>query len=258
MAGSSSKLVSCVMATRDRRRFIPQALRCFSRQTHENSELIVVDDGRESVADLCVGLPRVRHIQLYRPVPTGTKLNIGIQRARGDILQKLDDDDYYHPDFLKLAIARLPSRTCARTLVAWDCFLVLFAGESHVRHSGHGWQVGGTFCFYRKLWQRKPFRDVAKDEDFWFLNDHLPRVRPVCAAEQYIVVRHGRNTWNSLTDQNVDSYFRALPPYRKPLAALVLPEDLVFYRSLAFPTPSRPQPDRPQQGRVAGSVIIGS
>ena len=246
------------MATRDRRRFILQALRCFSRQTHENSELIIVDDGRESVADLCQGLPRVRHIQLYRPVPTGTKLNIGIQRARGDILQKLDDDDYYHPDFLKLAIARLPPRASARALVAWDCFLVLFAGESHVRHSGHGWQVGGTFCFYRKLWQRKPFRDVAKDEDFWFLNDHLPRVRPVCATEHYIVVRHGRNTWHQLTDQDVDSYFRALPPYRKPLAALVPPEDLAFYRSLAYPIPGRSHLGRQQQGRVAGGVIIGN
>jgi glycosyltransferase involved in cell wall biosynthesis len=220
------------MATRDRRDFIPEALRCFSRQTYPESELVIVDDGREPVADLCEGIPRVRYVRLYRPSTTGTKLNIGIERARGEILQKLDDDDYYHPDFLKLAVSRLPSRTSARTLVAWDCFLILTAGETLLRHSGHGWDAGGTFCFYRKLWEHKPFRDVAKNEDYWFVNDNRPRIRRVCAAEYYIVVRHGRNTWQLRYSECVDSYFQSLPPYPKPLDALVPPEDFAFYRSL--------------------------
>ena len=235
-----SRLVSCVMATRDRRQFIPQALRCFLRQTYKNSELIIVDDGKESVADLCQGLPHVRHIQLYRSATTGTKLNIGIQRAHGEVIQKLDDDDYYHPDFLKLAVARLPLRTSVRTLVAWDCFLILIAGEPRLRHSGHGWEAGGTFCFYRQLWQRKPFRDVAKNEDYWFVYDHRPRIRRVCASEHYIVVRHGRNTWRSYSRQSVDACFRALPRYRKPLEELVSAEDLAFYRSLDYLSPDTP------------------
>jgi glycosyltransferase involved in cell wall biosynthesis len=176
MASTSCHLVSCVMATRDRREFIPEALRCFSRQTYPQSELVIVDDGRDSVGDLCQGVPRVRYIRLYRPATTGAKLNIGIERARGEILQKLDDDDYYHRDFLKLAVARLPSRTSARTLVAWDCFLILMAGETRLRHSGHGWESGGTFCFYRKLWEHRAFRDVAKNEDYWFVYDHRPRI----------------------------------------------------------------------------------
>lgn len=232
MSRSSSRLVSCIMATRDRREFIPEALRCFSRQTYQESELIVIDDGKNSVGDLCHGIPRVTHIQLYKPATTGTKLNIGIQRARGDILQKIDDDDYYHPDFLKLAMERLPSRPSVRTLVAWDCFLVLLAGEMQLRHSGHGWEAGGTFCFHRKLWELKPFRDVAKNEDYWFVNDHRPCIRRVCAAEYYMLVRHGRNTWQLMSGKSVDSCFQSLPPYWKGLEMVVPPEDLMFYRSL--------------------------
>jgi glycosyltransferase involved in cell wall biosynthesis len=138
-------------------RFIPQALRCFQRQSYQNAELILVDDGEQSVANLCSGLPRVHHIRLNRPVPTGTKLNIGIERAHGDILQKLDDDDYYHPDFLKTAVSGLPTVVSEKVMVAWDCFLVLLAGDHHLRHSGHGWswKAGGSFCFYRKLWERR-------------------------------------------------------------------------------------------------------
>jgi glycosyltransferase involved in cell wall biosynthesis len=254
MDNLSSRLVSCVMATRDRRHFIPQALRCFLRQTYENTELIIIDDGKESVADLCRGLPRVRHIQLYRPSTTGTKLNIGIQRARGEIIQKLDDDDYYHPDFLKLAVARLPSRTSVRTLVAWDCFLILIAGEPHLRYSGHGWEPGGTFCFYRKLWQRCPFRDIAAYEDYWFVNDHRPRIRRVCATEHYIVVRHNRNTWQFRYGERVNSYFRSRPRYQKPLEALVPAEDLAFYRSLTDTSPDNPlrPASRVAQGHTTG------
>ncbi|HEY7307528.1 MAG TPA: glycosyltransferase family 2 protein [Bryobacteraceae bacterium] len=232
MADPAARLVSCIMATRDRRLFIPQALRCFSRQTYSESELIIVDDGREPVADLCDGIPRVRYIRLHKPATTGTKLNIGIERAQGEIVQKLDDDDYYHPNFLKLAVARLPSHASARTLVAWDCFLILVAGETRLRHSGHGWDAGGTFCFYRRLWEHKPFRDVAKNEDYWFVNDHRPRIRRVCAAEHYILVRHGRNTWQLISGERVDSYFQSLPLYPRALDALVPPEDLAFYRSL--------------------------
>lgn len=220
------------MATRDRRDFIPEALRCFSRQIYSESELLIVDDGRDSVADLCEGIPRVRYIRLYRPAATGTKLNIGIERARGEVLQKLDDDDYYHPDFLNLAVSRLPSQSSGRTMVAWDCFLILVAGETRLRHSGYGWEAGGTFCFYRELWERRPFRDVAKDEDYWFMFDHRPEIRRVYATEYYILVRHGRNTSKFCAGQNAESYFQSLPVFPKPLELLVPPEDLAFYRSL--------------------------
>lgn len=228
------ELVSCVVATRDRPRFFRQLVRCFLRQTYRHSELIVVDDGERPVAQLRSRSPRVRYVRLSRLTPTGTKLNIGIKQARGTVIQKLDDDDYYHPDFLKLAVSRLPDKNRAHCMVGWDCFLVLLAGEARVRHSGHGWVAGGTFCFSRKLWERAKFRDVTVDEDDWFLRDLQPEVVPVCAPEHYILVRHGNNTWKRMRNrQRVDDFFRGLPEYGKPLEDLVDPDAQAFYRSLA-------------------------
>jgi glycosyltransferase involved in cell wall biosynthesis len=228
-----TELVSCIMATKNRRRFIPQALRCFLRQSYQNSELVIVDDGEDSVADLCCGIPRVRYVRITCPLYTGTKLNIGIEVARGDILQKLDDDDYYSPDFLNLAVSRLLAGTGKRLLVAWDCFLVLFSGDPRLRHSGHGWQVGGTLCFQRKLWEQTPFRDLPKSIDHCFVVDHQPTFLPVCAAEHYLVVRHGRNTWNKMRGgETADSYLGRRTLYSSPLEAVVHPEDLPFYKSL--------------------------
>ena len=229
------ELVSCIMATRDRPRFFRQALRYFLRQTYKRTELVVVDDGERSVEKLCSGAPRVRYIRLTRPTLTGTKLNIGIELARGAILQRLDDDDYYHPDFVKAAVAHLLAKGRERYVAAWDCFLVLLAGEKQVRYTGHGWRAGGTLCFSRELWERAPFRDIPTGMDSWFLQDHRHRVAPVEAQELYVLVRHGRNTWRAMHDgKAADDYFRRLPVYRKPLAALVDRRDCGFYERLAY------------------------
>src|ERR1051326_3156683 len=121
--------VSCVLVTKDRPAFFRQAVRRFFAQDYPNKELVVVDDGVEPVERLCAGVPDVTYIRLDARTPTGTKLNLGVEAARGDILQKLDDDDYYAPRFLSSAVARLRTARDRKPLVVWCCFVVLIAGE---------------------------------------------------------------------------------------------------------------------------------
>ena len=49
--------VSVVTPTYNRRKFIPTLLKCFEDQTYPEThrELIILDDGTDKVADLCVG-----------------------------------------------------------------------------------------------------------------------------------------------------------------------------------------------------------
>ncbi len=220
------------MATRDRSTFLRQALRCFTRQSYPNKELIVVDDSRRSNAPLFRTQPDVRYLRLAKPTRTGTKLNIGIEAARGEILQKLDDDDFYHPEFLATSVAHLPAARLDSTLVTRCCFLILLRHDPVIRHSQHGWSPGGTFCFHRALWQKIPFRAVRQSEDSLFLRDHAPSVVRICSAEQYMVVRHGDNTWTRVTSGDTDDYFRALPGCGKKLDEVVPAGDLRFYRWL--------------------------
>ena len=221
------------MATRNRRRFLPQALRCFQRQNYPNKELLVVDDSRRPCPELCLHVPGVRYIRLTRPTPTGTKLNLAIEAARGDIVQKLDDDDFYRADFLATSVHHVPKRGLRTTIVTRCCFLILLRGDPAVRHSGHGWTPGGAFCFHRSLWQRQPFREVARSEDSWLLHDTEARVIRICDAEQYIVVRHGRNTWKAMsTGETADEYLGHRRPYGKTLRELTPQADVRFYRDL--------------------------
>ena len=223
------------MPTCGRPGFVAQALRCFLRRTYRNAELIVVDDGRRPVRALCQNTPGVRYIRLPYCASTGEKLNIGIEAARGEIIHKIDDDDYYAPSFLATSGAHLP-RSGSRTVVARCCYLILSRGSSVVRFSGCGWTAGGTLCFRRDLWRRRPFRDEYRSVDSLFLRDHHPRMVRICAPEEYMMVRHGRNTWQAVRAygerQPVDEFFAARPEYGKPLSRLVPRIDLGFYRSL--------------------------
>lgn len=216
------ELVSCILPTGNRNRFFAQALRCFTAQTYPHRELIVIDDGEVPVRRLCQGIPNVRYIRLDRHTLLGTKLNIGIENASGSMIQKLDDDDYYAPAFLETAVARMRRNRRTDSIVGWECFLLLLAGSSQLYFSGHGWLAGGTLSFRRSVWEKAPFRDVPKNEDFHFLEDHGgPRLR-VRLPEQYVLVRHGANTWKTFWNRvRVDSYVRSLEPYGKAIGDVV-------------------------------------
>ncbi len=229
-----TELVSCILATGNRVRFFQQALRRFLQQRYLDSELIVVDDGEEPVEAYCPALDRIHYIRLDQPTSTGVKLNIGAEAARGPLLQKLDDDDYYGPDFLTMTVRNLAGKDRASCVVAWDCFLVLLAGETQLRYSGHGWRAGGTLCFTRELWAKTPFRDVRGTEDRFFFEDARPRLIRVCEPEQYILVRHGRNTWTQMRGGlDADAFLRTLPRWPRGFADILDGADQAFYEGLS-------------------------
>jgi glycosyltransferase involved in cell wall biosynthesis len=223
------------MATYERRRFIPQALRCFANRRYRNAELVVVDDSERPVRSLCHGVEGVRYLRV-RVASTGVKLNLGIEAARGSIIQKIDDDDYYGPRFLRSSLEGLLGKDRERTLITRCCFLTLVRSDAVLRHSGHEWSAGGAFCFYRDLWRRIPFRDAPSSEDSLFLEDHQPHIVRICRPEEYVVVRHGGNHWTRVRKKSareamdVDDYFRSLPVAGLDVAQLLDPEAQAFYR----------------------------
>lgn len=227
-------LVSCVVSTGDRPEFLRQLLRCFARQTYKARELIVVDGGVTADRASCASLRNVHYVRVAPELPLGERLNRGIAASRGRIVQKLDDDDFYHREFLTRAVTALVrARKPRATVVAWDCFHVLLRGVPQVRFSGHGWAAGGTLCFTRELWRRAPFRG-PRAVDHQFLHDSAAALERVCAPHLYLYVRHGTNIWSRTgRGTDVDQMFRTRPPAAKRLRELVEPEDRPFYDRLA-------------------------
>lgn len=225
-------VVSCLLATRGRPRFLRQAIRCFQAQRTPDAELIVIDDSPQPDEHVAGLDQRIRYVWIGRPASLGRKLNVGATLARARVLQKLDDDDYYHPDFLTTTVDALRNQG-KHAIVACSAFLVLMVRTGEVRHAGNGWFSGATLCFHRDLWERQPFRDVTRGEDWFFLHDNAPRRIRITRPELFIAVRHGNcHTWTSSGGHDVDDLFRRRPRYPVPLRNLVSSEALTFYESL--------------------------
>jgi cellulose synthase/poly-beta-1,6-N-acetylglucosamine synthase-like glycosyltransferase len=70
-------LVSCIMPTYNRRRFVPEAIRLFLAQDYPKKELLVLDDGEDTIVDLIPNRPQIRYLRLdrrTRSVPNATSL----------------------------------------------------------------------------------------------------------------------------------------------------------------------------------------
>jgi glycosyltransferase involved in cell wall biosynthesis len=242
---SDSPLVSVILATCDRPRLLPIALRCFEHQTYPRRELVVVDDGAAWPVDrteiLAAGGRLVR-------VPPGTalgaKLNAGVSAARGEICQKFDDNDWYAPGFLDAMIAARRAdraRVCRPAMGLITPFLYLDIARWQVRRSmGLPHYVpGATLQFAREDWEAQPFRAVQSDEEVWFLLDHQrggAALLPVQALETYVAVSHAGSRvdrgkrWTEelgLAGQSLDDYVRDRAIYGRT------PEDLLPHWALA-------------------------
>lgn len=103
-------LVSIVLPTNNRKKFLTEAFKSVENQEYENWELIIVDDGSsdgsiELVADLKKSVSNsVRIIQQENAGPT-VGINAGILEARGEFIAFFDSDDYWLPHHLSDCMA---------------------------------------------------------------------------------------------------------------------------------------------------------
>jgi glycosyltransferase involved in cell wall biosynthesis len=99
-------LVSVIVPTYNRRETIQAAIASVQRQTFQDWELIVVDDGStDGTASLIEGSdPRLVLIRQKNQGVNGAR-NAAMLRARGDYIAFLDSDDEWLPHHLELSVA---------------------------------------------------------------------------------------------------------------------------------------------------------
>ncbi|HEY1430168.1 MAG TPA: glycosyltransferase [Stellaceae bacterium] len=191
-------LVSCIMPTANRRRFVPQAIRLFLAQDYPERELVILDDGDDPIADLVPVDPKIRYLRHHRREPIGTKRNRGCEEARGDIIAHWDDDDWYAPQRLRLQVEAL----VAADADACGLDRVLFLDPQRRRaweyvypSGGARWVCGATLCYRKSLWHRTPFPQINIGEDTRFVAS-LGGARVMAQPETDIFVGmiHSANT----------------------------------------------------------------
>lgn len=106
-------LVSVLVPTYNRRRYLPEALASVVSQTHRDLEIFVVNDGGQDVADIVASFNDPRLIFINRSENRGKpySLNEALSRAQGKYVAYLDDDDIFYPHHVETLVDALENET---------------------------------------------------------------------------------------------------------------------------------------------------
>ena len=102
--------VSAIITTHNRADLLPRAVQSVLSQTFTDYEVIIVDDGStDNTQDVVATLshPRVRSLRHEVSRGQSAAINAGIDRARGEYVAFLDDDDEWLPWKLAMQVAAL-------------------------------------------------------------------------------------------------------------------------------------------------------
>jgi glycosyltransferase involved in cell wall biosynthesis len=247
------------MPTGGRAELALQAVRMFLRQDHEPRELIVVDDGRDDLAQLLPDDPHIRHVRVPAGLSIGAKRNRGCEEARGAFIVQWDDDDWYGPQRLSSQVAPLIAGRAAVTALRMPVYLDLprwgfwrVTESLHRRLFAHD-VVGGTLAFARHVWERLArYPSTSLGEDAGLLRAALARgarLQRIDADGLFVYVRHDSNTWSFQCGSQLD------PRGWEAVAEPPLPaEDRAFYRRATAPLVSAIMPTADRRPWVARAI----
>lgn len=162
-------LVSCIMPTYNRRRFVPRAVEYFFRQDYEKAELIIVDDGTDPIEDLIPRDRRIRYVRLAEKTTIGEKRNLACGLARGEIIVHWDDDDWMADWRLSYQAGHLgQADICGLSRVFFFDPAQEAAWEYIYPGTVKRWVSGATLCYRKSFWEENPFpkRNVGEDLRF--------------------------------------------------------------------------------------------
>jgi glycosyltransferase involved in cell wall biosynthesis len=201
-AAAGPPLVSCIMPTANRRAFVARAIERFLSQDYPARELIVIDDGDDGVADLVPRQATVRYVRLDRRATIGSKRNLACELARGELIAHWDDDDWMASGWISSQIRTLTEQSA--DLCGLDK-VFFYAPETRQgwRYEYDGqppWVCGGTLCYTRELWRRRPFADINVGEDNCFVWSTQPkRIAINQRCDFYVATVHRHNSSPKLT-----------------------------------------------------------
>lgn len=101
--------VSVIIPTYNRADYLKQTLESVTKQTYQNIEVFVIDDGspNDEAAKVCANFEKVIYIKIDNSGGPARPRNIGIKRAKGKYLAFVDDDDIWLPTKLERQVALL-------------------------------------------------------------------------------------------------------------------------------------------------------
>ena len=147
-------LVSVITPTRNRRDLLPRAIESVRAQSYGRWEMLVVDDGSDDgtgglLDDLCNIEPRLVALRFDHARGASAARNLALEKASGEIVVYLDDDNRFDPEWLRAAVWAFTEYP--ETNVGYGARVV----DNVHRHNQTG--VGGLPAMEFLAWDRATF-----------------------------------------------------------------------------------------------------
>jgi glycosyltransferase involved in cell wall biosynthesis len=198
---SKFPFVTICTPTFNRRPFVPMMIKCFEHQDYpkDKIEWIIIDDGTDKIEDLVTHIPQVKYFKFDEKLTLGKKRNLSNEKASGEIIVYMDDDDYYPPERVSHAVETLkknPKALC----VGSSAMLIYF------KHINKMYQFGpygpnhataATFAFRRELLLKTKFNEeAAVAEEKFFLKEYTIPFAQLDSNKSIIVFSHMHNSFD--------------------------------------------------------------
>lgn len=112
---TDSEIVSAVITTRNRLKYLKRAIDSVFSQTYSNIECIIVSDAStDGTDDYCKSRSDIRFISIPHKESRGGNYarNLGIKASKGKYIAFLDDDDYWLPTKIEKQLALIEEKRC--------------------------------------------------------------------------------------------------------------------------------------------------
>jgi glycosyltransferase involved in cell wall biosynthesis len=142
----AAPLVSIVLPTFNRLRYLPDAVASVFAQTFQDWELLIADDGSEAQTRAYLRTlhdpPRVRLIELTHTGKPATVRNAALREARGRFVAFMDSDDVWMPRKLSIQMAALRADgDCAWSHTKF-LLVDVHGGSPREMPAANGWILG--------------------------------------------------------------------------------------------------------------------
>jgi glycosyltransferase involved in cell wall biosynthesis len=194
-------LVTCIMPTANREKYIPYAIDYFLQQDYQNKELVIIDDGKRSVASLVPDHPQIRYFYTDPIKSIGLKRNYACEKATGEVIVHWDDDDWHAKDWISAEVHFLTQSgadICGMQHIhyysAINHYFVTVLRQYRGMPNPMNWVHGATMAYWKSFWQSHPFKDLRKGEDDDFIQNSGAKLFIHDYRDGFVCILHPHNT----------------------------------------------------------------
>lgn len=185
------------MPTANRPNFVELSVSYFLNQDFRDAELIIIDDGIQSVQDSIPDHHRIRYFHTATIGTIGKKRNFACAQAQGEIIMHWDDDDWYAFDWISQQVKAINSSgadICGLNDITFFSPIVRKFWNYADKNVLRPWLCGATFAYRKSFWSIHPFKDLQIGEDYDYIWNSGGSIYAHDYTKGFIATLHNANT----------------------------------------------------------------